>query len=296
MLRKRKLSAKELATRVMDSKRTEQIRITCIVPAYNEEQRIIRVLDCLEDYPLFDEILVLNDGSTDETGTIVAETFPLHKQIKLINNEQNMGKTATVLRGIELAKGDIIVLIDADLIGLSHRNIDKLLYYILCENYSMTILDRASDRAKLIGGWSNLTRFWGGERAFLKSDIQNIDFNLDKKYGYLLEAELNLYCINNKKNVISIYCDNLYTIYKNKKMGYIEGLLKDLTMYKSIYKRLKLKNLYKHFKYIEEDRIIGLYTFRKQKNVHMSFLTAIIGILAAIGTFFVLNAKKKKKD
>jgi glycosyltransferase involved in cell wall biosynthesis len=292
---KPKLFAKEVETLLRAAKFEKNVKISCIVPAYNEESRIAKVLNYIKDYEFFDEILVVNDGSTDKTVEVVTE-FTLNSRIKLLCNDGNQGKAATVTNGVNNVDGELIVLIDADLVGLTHENIDKLLYYILCEDYSMTILDRASDRAKLIGGWSNFTRFWGGERAFWKADFNKLGLKLDKKSGYLLEAELNLYFINAKRNVISIYCKNLSTIYKNKKVGNLKGLSGDLAMYRAIYKRVSIRNFYKHFKYIEEDRIKKLYEIRNNTHAHMSAIMIIVGFIGAVGTFLLLNSKSKKKD
>ncbi len=86
--------------------------VSIIVPAYNEEKNIKNVLEKIIsfDYPKDKiEILVIDDGSTDNTASI-AKGFP----VKLINYGKNMGKIYALNTGIEKAKNNIIITIDAD--------------------------------------------------------------------------------------------------------------------------------------------------------------------------------------
>jgi glycosyltransferase involved in cell wall biosynthesis len=64
----------------------KQENITAIIPAFNEEKRIGRVLNVVTKYP-FCEIIVVNDGSTDRTEDVIAN-YP----VKYIKNSQKMGK------------------------------------------------------------------------------------------------------------------------------------------------------------------------------------------------------------
>ncbi len=91
--------------------------ISVIIPAYNEEKRILPTLDKIlavmenqeEDY----ELLVVNDGSRDQTEKVVLSLD--HNKIKLLSYEQNRGKGGAVKYGVEHARGEYIVFTDADL-------------------------------------------------------------------------------------------------------------------------------------------------------------------------------------
>ena len=90
-----------------------------IVPLYNEElvidesyRRLKKVMDCAnENY----EIIFVNDGSRDKTRDKVEEICESDEKIKLINFSRNFGHQAAITAGMDLALGDAVVVIDADL-------------------------------------------------------------------------------------------------------------------------------------------------------------------------------------
>jgi glycosyltransferase involved in cell wall biosynthesis len=91
--------------------------ISIIIPAYNEERAIREVLkkvlqlsfDSLEK-----EVIVVDDGSTDETREIL-KAFPKTKDLKILTHEKNLGKGAAIRSGIKNSSGSIIALQDSDL-------------------------------------------------------------------------------------------------------------------------------------------------------------------------------------
>ena len=90
-----------------------------VIPAYNESGRIRPTLDELLRYTQqkgWDaEILVVNDGSTDDTAQVVREYGKAHPQILLVENPGNRGKGYSVRNGMLHARGDICLFTDADL-------------------------------------------------------------------------------------------------------------------------------------------------------------------------------------
>ncbi len=94
-------------------------RYSLIIPAYNESSRIRPTLDELLRYSQarsWDvEILVVDDGSRDDTAQIVREYGKAHPQILLVENPGNRGKGFSVRNGMLHARGDICLFTDADL-------------------------------------------------------------------------------------------------------------------------------------------------------------------------------------
>lgn len=91
-----------------------RMKITVIIPAYNEISTIREIVDRVEKTALVDEILVVDDGSTDGTREILTELDQAGR-IRAIFHEKNSGKGAAVRTGIQNASGDVAIIQDADL-------------------------------------------------------------------------------------------------------------------------------------------------------------------------------------
>jgi glycosyltransferase involved in cell wall biosynthesis len=97
----------------------DNLSYSIIIPAYNESQRIAASLDKIIAYTSeqhwMTEILVVNDGSRDNTAEIVREYAKAHPQVRLLENPGNKGKGYTVRHGMSQATGEILLFTDADL-------------------------------------------------------------------------------------------------------------------------------------------------------------------------------------
>jgi glycosyltransferase involved in cell wall biosynthesis len=94
------------------------MKLSIIIPTYNEEKTIkelIRYVDSVH-YPIDYEIIVVDDCSIDKTyeREILLKLKNLRGHIKLFRNDANRGKGASIRRGIDYAKGDIVIVQDAD--------------------------------------------------------------------------------------------------------------------------------------------------------------------------------------
>ena len=99
--------------------------ISVIIPVYNEENTISKILDKILDLKdLNIEILVVNDGSTDATESNLL-SYEKNTKIKIINHKKNLGKGAAIKTAKEHLNGDIIIIQDADL------EYDPIDYYLL---------------------------------------------------------------------------------------------------------------------------------------------------------------------
>ncbi|RXS98079.1 glycosyltransferase family 2 protein [Silvibacterium dinghuense] len=95
------------------------IQISIVVPAYNESARIGRTLEdvlrIIAERQWDAEVLVVNDGSTDNTAAIVQGFMASHPRLRLIENPGNRGKGYSVRHGMLEAIGNIVMFTDADL-------------------------------------------------------------------------------------------------------------------------------------------------------------------------------------
>jgi HAD superfamily phosphoserine phosphatase-like hydrolase len=98
------------------------MKITCIIPAYNEETTLGSVVGIIKRVISIDEIIVVDDGSTDKT-YCVAKSLG----VRVFRHNVNKGKGAALKTGIAKASGDVLLFIDADLSSISPKKIASLL-------------------------------------------------------------------------------------------------------------------------------------------------------------------------
>jgi glycosyltransferase involved in cell wall biosynthesis len=96
--------------------------LSIIIPVFNEEGLVCdllrKVVDLRFDDNLDKEIIIVDDGSSDATASVIShfiETLPASSNCRFLKHDQNRGKGAAVRTGMDAAKGDILIIQDADL-------------------------------------------------------------------------------------------------------------------------------------------------------------------------------------
>ena len=216
-------------------------KVSVVIAAYNEEPRIARVLSVLENHPLIDEVIVVNDGSVDKTSDIVKRF-----NVTLIENKINMGKTLSIKRGLEKSKNEVILFLDADLVGLTKQNINDLVNPVLDGQVEWTLSRRGNSYGLV--KYPLLKVDWiSGERAIKKYLLNDPLIWSKPEIGFSLETLMNKSFIDRGATFKSISLPNLKIVYKIGKIGFFKGLYGELKMYRQIFKVLPLHKVIHQF-------------------------------------------------
>lgn len=211
-------------------------KISCLICAYNEAPRIEKVLKIVSTHPAIDEILVVNDGSTDETATLVKK----YKKIKCIDLVKNQGKTHALLTGLKTVKNDWVLLLDADLSPLSKKDLTDLLQPILAGWSDCSISLRKN--SLLIHRLIRLD-FSSGERVFNKKILVGHEKEIKKLPRFGFEVFMNELLIQNHSRLAVVWWKNVSHTRKSEKMGFWKGEWAEFKMAWDMLKTVGLKKI-----------------------------------------------------
>lgn len=198
-------------------------RISCVIPAYNEGPRIKAVLDVVAAHPLIDEIIVVDDGSSDDTAVFTSG----REKVRLISLSKNGGKTRALAAGLAQAHGTYLLLVDSDLVGLGVTELTALILPVLDGRADMAI----SLRRNAPGLWHLIgIDYISGERMLRRSLIADRLAELDALPRFGFEVWLNRICIDAAARLAVVEWSHVDSPMKSHKYGALRGIVADLRM------------------------------------------------------------------
>jgi dolichyl-phosphate beta-glucosyltransferase len=167
------------------------MKLSIVIPAYNEATRIVDTLAAMkhylqqrQDYCHDYEIIVVSDGSTDDTDRVVLDFIEDFNGLKLITYPDNRGKGFAVKTGIQASDGDMVLFADAD--GATPiEELDKLAEPILTNRADIVIASRRVIGAHIIKKQSTLRIFVGKVFSFINILMLNMPY-IDTQCGFKL--------------------------------------------------------------------------------------------------------------
>jgi glycosyltransferase involved in cell wall biosynthesis len=202
-----------------------------IVPAYNEASRIEPVIRALRQSALTDEIIVVSDGSTDDTARVAREAGA----DRVVELPQNLGKGAAMQAGFEATLAPVVAFVDADLIGLSPQHVDSLLAPILSGQADGTLgVFRGG------AGWSDMAQLLAptlsGQRAMRRTLFETVPMLEDLRMG--VEVSLSLHLHRCHARVARVALPGITHVPKEHKFGFVKGSKARAEMYGDIARAL----------------------------------------------------------
>jgi glycosyltransferase involved in cell wall biosynthesis len=156
--------------------------LSVVMPAYNECQTIATIVERVLATELVDEIIVVDDGSSDGTGQALENLGQREPRLRLIHHKRNLGKGAAVRSGVQAAACDFVLIQDADL-EYDPRDYSALL---------MPMQEGKADvvyGSRFLGGPRRTTMFWHMVANRLLTFMTNLLYNSilsDMETGYKL--------------------------------------------------------------------------------------------------------------
>lgn len=207
------------------------MQVTAVIPAFNEENTIAEIITVLKVTPMVNEVLVVSDGSTDRTAQVARNAGA-----RVIELKHNIGKGGAMKHGVESTDADIILFLDADLIGLTPIHVVNLLLPVIDGQVEATVGvfgqgRMATDLAQTIAP------FLSGQRAIRREIIIKVP-NMDlARFG--IEVLINRYLKEAGISIREVELIDMSHIMKEEKRGLIHGFTDRMKMYWEIAKLVK---------------------------------------------------------
>ena len=203
------------------------MKVAAIIPAYNEGARIVDVLTAVLEADLVDEIIVVSDGSEDDTVEL-ATAVP---GVSVIDLKKNVGKGGAMAAGFHATKADVLLFVDADLQNLNAKHVDSIIQPILDGRCEMCV---GVFRGGSIGSNTGMriSPLLSGQRAMKRDLLASVANLAGLRMG--VEIALNETAKRRRARIMRVVLRGVSNCLKEEKLGLVEGLRARGKMYKEI--------------------------------------------------------------
>ncbi|MBB6052049.1 glycosyltransferase [Armatimonas rosea] len=208
------------------------MRVVAIVPAYNEGRRIVPVLDVLAAAPSVDGIIAVDDGSIDDTFQVASQHAAAQGKLRVVQQAKNQGKGAAMQRGADEAEdADILLFLDADLIGLTVAHVESLLAPVKSGEKVMAL-------GVFRGGnfWTTLAQILApnisGQRAIRREVFLSVPCLADARYG--VELAITSFVMGEGLPMTDVVLKDVSHPTKERKLGLWRGAVARGRMYQQM--------------------------------------------------------------
>ena len=206
------------------------MKVSVIIPAYNEAERIGAVIGAALACPDADDVVVVDDGSEDDT-VVVAKEYG----VRVIALPINVGKGGAMATAIAETDADVLVFIDADLQGLRPRHVTALIKP-LKEDKDLMITAGRFRGGRLSTNLSQMVvPSINSQRAIRRSLLERVPDFSDSRFG--VETIINNYVKKNKISMMEIPLEGVAQYLKEEKEGLVKGVGNRAKMYGDIIKQ-----------------------------------------------------------
>ena len=195
---------------------------TAIIPAWNEEATVATVIEVARQATLVDEVLVVDNGSLDSTAAVARDAGAR------VVTEPTAGKGEAMRTGVASATTDVVVFLDADLVGLTPDHVDGLVAPVLDGRAAMTcgLFDRGSVQNPI---FLHCLPILTGQRALRRELFEALD--PEELQGWRVEAALNSLARLRRLPVTAFVCPGLWHRTKEEKSTHpIKGFVSKVGM------------------------------------------------------------------
>jgi len=211
------------------------VSVSCIVPAYNEAPRIGAVLKTALLTPGLDEVIVIDDGSTDGTPDIVEGMALRAPRLRLIRQPGNGGKARAVQSGVSAATTNHVLLLDSDLVGLTPAALTALLRPVT-EGHADAAISLRRNAPKL---WHLLgLDYISGERVMPRHILANNAAEMAELPGFGLEVWMNRLWIAAGFSISVVHWPGVSSPMKHEKRGRLAGIGADIDMLRDMFRTI----------------------------------------------------------